>query len=131
MPNIRKKHNAEFKAKVAMAAIREEGTIAELASRYGVHASRSTHGRKKLQMAWPRCLTATKKQPELKRRIKRKWQPFTRKLGSSLWSVIFFGKGLAAEPDRPCGDGCSPASVFFDRAAMPIAESAALDVLLR
>src|SRR5580693_1738871 len=61
-------------------------------------------------MAWPRCLTATKKQPELKRRIKRKWQPFTRKLGSSLWSVIFFGKGLAAEPDRPCGDGCWPAS---------------------
>ena len=39
MANVRKKHGIDFKAKVAMATVREDSTIAELSSRYGVHAS--------------------------------------------------------------------------------------------
>lgn len=39
MTKIRKHHSAEFKAQVALSAIREDATIAELSARYGVHAT--------------------------------------------------------------------------------------------
>lgn len=38
----RKQYSAEFKIKVALAAIRGDGTIAELAGQYGVHPNMIT-----------------------------------------------------------------------------------------
>ena len=39
MTNVCKKLGVDFKARVALAAVREDDTVAELSSRYGVLAS--------------------------------------------------------------------------------------------
>jgi putative transposase len=48
MTNARKRYSAEFKAKVALEAIKEQKTLSELAQQYSVHPNQIAQWKKQL-----------------------------------------------------------------------------------
>lgn len=57
MSGKRRQHSGEFKARVALAAIRGEKTMNELATAYGVHPVQITQWKRTLQEEAPRMLS--------------------------------------------------------------------------
>lgn len=60
MVAVRKKHPPAFKAKVALEAIKESKTLAELSSQYGVHRVQITKWKKELLDALPSVFSKEK-----------------------------------------------------------------------
>ena len=106
MKQIRKKHSPAFKAKVALAAIQGEETIAQLASRFEVHPSR-IHAWKRALVEGAPGLFGT--EPNSQEKVKdAQIDQLYRHIGQlKVESEIFWRKGPVYEPqaaarhDRP------------------------------
>ncbi len=106
MANVRKKHSVEFKAKVALAVVREDGTVAELSSRYGVHSSQ-IHAWKKVLIEGVGSLFARGKvgASEGAAGDEAQLAKLYEKIGELTLERDFFAKGLVHEPDDPAVAG--------------------------
>lgn len=57
MANVRKRHTVEFKAKVAIEAIRQQKTANELTAEYGIHATQINTWKKQALAAIPEAFS--------------------------------------------------------------------------
>ena len=64
MPTQRKHYSAEFKARVALEALKGLKTVNELASMYGVHPTQITHWKHRLQKAMPEIFSVRRAKHE-------------------------------------------------------------------
>ena len=68
MKNRRRNHSAKFKVKVALAAIKGDRTMAELASEFEVHPSQITQWKKQLFEAMPEVFSRRRQRNQQQQR---------------------------------------------------------------
>lgn len=64
MANVRKRHTAEFKAKVAVEAIRQQKTSNELTAEYGIHATQINTWKKQALVAIPDAFSSQREKAQ-------------------------------------------------------------------
>ena len=64
MGKLRRKHSAAFKAKVALEALKNEKTLAQLSSQYEVHSNQIRQWKKKLAAELPCIFSGKQKKTE-------------------------------------------------------------------
>ena len=74
MPQHRTRHSAEFKAKVAVAALSESKTLAELSSEYGINAAQLPVGSRSWLGEPPTSLVKGRRRRST---MRQKWRTYT------------------------------------------------------
>jgi transposase len=112
----RRRFSAEFKAKVALEAIRGHETVAELATKHELHPTQIA--------AWKReaveklAQVFDEKSPSATRAGMARSRNFTPRSASLLWSGIFCRKPSIVEPGSEEDDDQSWSSTALDRTAV-------------
>lgn len=80
---VRCTHNPEFKARVALAALREDKTLAQLCQEFDLHANQITEWKRQLVERAAAAFDGGAVQPAVD------LMPLQAKIGSSRWRTIF------------------------------------------
>src|SRR3982750_4170289 len=126
MSKTRRNHGSAFKAKVALEALKGEQTVAEIASKHGLHPT--------LVNEWKRQLAdgaSSRKGRARPKRTARRWlASFTSKSASKKWNWIFWHASSVAEPGGEASDDRQTEQAPVVDPAMPVAGAQSLVVLL-
>ena len=92
---MRKKFDEEFKAKIAMEAVKEEMTLAELAGKYEVHPNQASAWKKRLIENSYALFVRKNKKDEEYNRLKKEKEELFRQLGESNYEKEFLKKSTS------------------------------------
>src|SRR5215211_3694064 len=127
MTGKRTRYSADFKAKVALEALRGELMAAQLAAKHGIHQTMVGNGSARPWRDWPRCSPA---KPRRRRRRRRtRWRSCTPRSASWWWNGIFWPRRPVDEPRPETADGRARAPAAVDRAAVPVGLDQPIGVL--
>jgi len=125
MSRKRRLYKPQFKAKVALAAIKGEQTLSELVKQYEVQAAQITQWKKQLLSG---AEAAFEKGSQVTDNHEKEVQELRARIGQLAMEVDFLERGLARSPAPAESDDQREGSAAH-RAPMPVAGPTSLDVL--
>ena len=105
---MRKRYDAAFKAKVVLEALREQGTLAEIGSKYGIHPNQITQWKKTFLKNLPEVFS--KKKDDERETLKKRESELYRQIGQLKYEVDWLKK----KSEELLGYRPTPPSYFED-----------------